>query len=257
MWLIFIFTAFKGFRFWYVGFVFFFWLSLSLLDYRHETTLWYLKNRFGHFFKFYLLILVLGFIVDFIIGQEISHFWSYPYYHTLSDWLRLYLIIYPFGALSVLELVFFLANIFKEKFVFTHRVPNLEERLIDASDHFVDLFLIFIVIVLPILYFLHITLPFKHLFFYGFFVWVLVATAKFIYHIRHGLHWVAILLATLFMSLLLHEIPNTAVFEWKYYNAPILNTLILNIPLWVFVGWYLIVLMTLRLWIRFMWSKHY
>jgi len=255
LWLVFTFAAFKGFHFWYAGFIFFFWLSLASLNYRHETTLWHLKNRTSRFLQFFFVLFTIGFITDFIIGQRISHLWSYPLYSSFGDWTRLYLIIYPFGGLSVLELIFFLSNTFGEKFIFTHRTENLPEKIIDASDHFVDLFLLLVVMGLPILYFFNIPLPFRHLILYGFLIWALVATVKFAYHIRHGLHWVAILLASLFMSVFLHEIPNTAVFEWRYYNAPILNSLILDIPLWVFLGWYIIVLMMLRIWVRFVWAK--
>lgn len=236
LWLVFTFAAFKGFHFWFAGFVFFFWLSLASLNYRHETTLWYLKNRFSHWLKFYLILLAVGFVIDYVIGIKITHLWIYPYYTTFWDWFRLYFLIYPFGGLSVLELIFFLSSIFGEKFIFLHKKPNLEEKLIDGSDHLVDLFLLLIVVGLPLLYFLDIKLPFTQFIVYDFFIWILIATVNFAYHIRHGVHWVAILLATMFMSVFFYEIPNTAVFEWKYFNASMLNSIILGIPLWVIVG---------------------
>lgn len=231
IWLGFTFAAFKGFHFWYTGFVFFFWLSLATLNYKHETTLWIIKNRTHLFIKFFIVLLVMGFVADFIIGQHIAHLWSYPYYNTLTDWLRLYFIIYPFGGMCVLELTFFLSNFFREKFIFTHTTKNVSSKIIDASEHVLDILLLFLVVGLPLLYFFHIKLPFPHLFLYGFFLWVAVTTVRFTRHIRHGLHWFAITLTVLFLSVFLHEVPNTAVFEWKYHTAPILNPLILGILL--------------------------
>lgn len=68
-WLAFIFSAFRGFQFWYSGFVFFLWLSLALINYEQETSFWFLKNKFLKLAKFYLLLVVLAFFVDFILGH--------------------------------------------------------------------------------------------------------------------------------------------------------------------------------------------
>ena len=119
-WMAFIYSAFKGFHFWYLGFVFFFWLSLGILNYRHESTLWLMKNRLFLFVKYYLVLAFLGFVADYIIGQTLAGFWIYPFYNSGFDWLRLYLLIYPIGGLSVIELVYFLAGIFKEKVILIH-----------------------------------------------------------------------------------------------------------------------------------------
>lgn len=251
IWLAFIFSAFLGFRFWYAGFVSFFWTCLASLNYRHETTLWYLTNRFYGFFKLYLCLVVIGFIGDYIIGQQITHLWYYPYYGSTFDWLRLYLIIYPFGGLSILELTLFLSNFFNEKLSFAERKENPLQFTIDTFDYVISFSLIVILIVLPILYFFGFNLPFTDLTVYGSIFWIFIATIKFCFHVRHGLHWLAILITTLFMSVFLHEIPNTAVFEWKYLAAPILNTTILNLPLWIFFGWHVMLMFMLILWVHF------
>lgn len=115
IWLIFIFAAFNGFHFWYSGFVLFFWLSLALLNYQHKTTLWCLKNRTKYFIKFYLFLFFVGFVGDFMIGTHLAGLWQYPYYSSWSDWIRLYVIIYPFGGLCILEMIFFLSSLAKEK----------------------------------------------------------------------------------------------------------------------------------------------
>lgn len=255
IWLGFVFAAFKGFHFWYVGFVLFFWLSLAALNYKHETSLWLLKNRGYRFTQLYIVLVIIGFAGDFIIGQHVANLWSYPYYQTLSDWLRLYLIIYPFGGLYILELTFFLANFFHEKFAFTHSAESRSVRVINTTEHILDALLPLFAVSFSLLHFWDIEIPFPHLTVYGFLLWTAVTTLAFTRHIRHGLHWFAILLAVLFISVFLHEVPNTAVFEWKYHVAPVLNPLILEIPLWVFIGWYVMIIVMLRVWIRFVWAK--
>jgi hypothetical protein len=81
-WMVFVYSAFLGFHFWYLGFVFFFWLSLGILNYRHESTFWLLKNRLSLFIKYYLFLALLGFIADYIIGQVLVGFWIYPFYNS-------------------------------------------------------------------------------------------------------------------------------------------------------------------------------
>jgi len=256
IWTIFMFAAFKGFHFWYIGFVFFSWITLASLNYRHKTTLWFLKNRFKDFAIFYLVLFTIGIFGDLIIGQTIANLWGYPYYRSLFDWARLYLITYPFGGILVLELILFLSYIFKTKFTFLERKnTELPEKILDSLDHFVDLFYILIIVVIPVLFLFEVKLPFQSLVVYSFLAWTIAATIELVYHVRHGLHWIAILVTTVLLSILLHEIPNTAVFEWRYYSAPALNTLIFDVPLWTFLGWYLMTLLMMRLWTRFAWTK--
>src|SRR3989338_10978646 len=85
-WLAFIFAAFNGYTEWYTGFSFFFWLSLGILNYRHRTSLWLLKNKLRDFLFFYGQLIVLSFFLDLIIGQKLTGFWSYPAYDSTSDW---------------------------------------------------------------------------------------------------------------------------------------------------------------------------
>lgn len=255
IWISLIFSAFKGFHFWYAGFLVFFWLSLGFLNYRHETSLWLLRNRTTLFLKFVMVSAAVGFIADYLIGIKISHFWNYPFYNDLFDWVRLYLIIYPFGGLSILELVFFLSGLSGDKLYFIHKTNNLTQKFIDASDYFVDIFLLIVILLWPLMYWFGVKLPIRHFFAYGFLVWLVIATVKFAYHIKHGWHWVAIFLAALLMSLLLNEYPNTVALEWVYYNGPILNYKILELPVWVMLGWYVMILFMMRLWIRLVWAK--
>lgn len=226
-------SAFMGFHFWYAGFVFFLWLSLAALNYRQATTLWLLKNRRVLLLRFYVVLVAVGLVVDYIIGQQVTRLWTYPLYSSVWDWFRLYFIIYPFGGLSILELMFFLSNLFHEKFVFTHVKKRLEIQASNGRDYVLDVLEGCLLIALPALYLLRVPLPFFALFFCGLGIWVVWTTIQFTRHIRHGLHWFAILCTVVLISVFLHEIPNTAVFEWKYNAAPIFNFLVLNIPLYM------------------------
>ncbi len=246
-WIIFIFSAFKGYHFWYAGFVFFFWLSLGALNYRHETTFWYFKNKLGVFLRFYTILFVVGFISDYVIGQKMTDLWVYPYYTSLFDWVRLYAIIYPFGGLAVLELVFLLAVIFGEKIVFTKKLARL--------DHLVDWYLVIILAASLLLFLSSATLPAQAFFAALYAIWVLTATISLGRHLSHGIHWIAVLIGTTLMSVLLHEIPNTAVFEWKYQNMPFLAQPIFEVPIFIILGWYVLVLVMFRLWIRCVWNR--
>ncbi len=245
VWFAFMFSAFRGFHFWYAGFVFFLWLALGLLNYGQETSFWLFKNKFIAFSKFYLFLVVLAFTADFIIGQQLADLWAYPHYNSVDDWLRLYFIIYPFGGLAVLELTYFLSGIFGEKLSFIQKPYTYIHWLVDKLDMGL-LFFIFAVTLLAIggiagkVY--------SQLMIYGFLVWMVFGTWKLKYHISHWLHYVSILVTTLFASVFLHEIPNVGTFEWKYKNAPLLNQDVLGIPLWVILGWYILVLGMVRLW---------
>ena len=249
-WMLFIFSAFKGFHLWYAGFVFFFWLALAALNYRHTTSLWLAKNRTRRFLEFYTVLFVVGFIADYVIGQHVADLWSYPYYTSLFDWVRLYVIIYPFGGLSILELSFFLGNLFHEKFVLLPKVHSTLAHSVDFLDDVVDATLFLLLSGGLVIYFFNSSYQFTEVVVYTFFVWTVLTTIKLALHLRHGIHWLAIFITVLFVSILLHEIPNTVAFEWKYHTAIMLNTPIMQIPLWVIIGWYVMLLAMYRLWIR-------
>jgi hypothetical protein len=251
-WLVFAFSAFQGFHFWYLGFVFFFWLSLSLLNYRHRTTLWFLRNRPLHFALFYAIQLTIWFIADYFIGQQMANLWRYPYYTTYFDWVRLYALSYPLAGLAVLELALFLGALFRERLVMLPKPHMPLVRPLTITDHLLDGFSILGIMVVLVVYWFDVSLPYAHLLMYTIIAWAVLATIQFVYQVRHGSHWIAIALAAVLMSVFLHEVPNTAVFEWEYYRAPILNVSILSIPLWVVAAWYAFLILMLRLWIRLM-----
>jgi len=248
-WLSFVYSAFKGFHFWYLGFIFFFWLSLGILNYRHESTLWLMENRWSRFAKYYFTLAVLGFLADYIIGQALTGVWSYPFYNSISDWLRLYLLIYPIGGLSTIELIYFLASIFREKVVLIHE--DVKNLLVTKLEFSTDILLILAIIT----YLISKTIiPLSHIqsiIIVLFSVWIILTTFKLKYYLKHWTHWIAIIGASAILSIFVHEIPNTAVHEWKYYPPHLFpDYSILGIQLWLIWGWYLLVLVMLKYWIQ-------
>ncbi len=253
-WLSFIFLAFNGFHFWYLGFTFFFWLCLGILNYRHESSLWVMKNRISRFIKYYAVLIILGFLADYFIGQHLTHLWIYPPYNSIADYLRLYLFIYPLGGLSVIELIYFLASLFKERVILIH---NQDRKLNITKLEVTINVLLFVIIVINLFSITIHPLPYVRTTLAVLFViWTIITTIKLKYEIKHWTHWVAILFSTLFISLFLHEIPNTAVYEWRYFPPTLFDFHILGLSIWVFFGWYLIILMMLKFWIKIVLLKN-
>ncbi len=198
---------------------------------------------------------MIGFVADYVIGQKMADMWIYPYYASAFDWIRLYAIIYPFGGLAVLELIFMLSALFGERIIFTKRKEMLPGKILDYLDHLTDITFIGLIVVWPLFLFFSYEAPVPHLLFITTIMWVTLATLNLARHLRHGIHWLAIFIGTAIMSIMLHEFPNTAVFEWKYHNLPVLSQSILGIPLLALPGWYLLVLIMFRLWIRLAWNR--
>lgn len=248
-WLSFIFAAFKGFHFWYLGFVFFFWLSLGILNYRHESTIWLMKNRWYRFLRYYLMLVVFGFVVDYIVGQGLMDVWIYPFYNSSSDWLRLYFLIYPIGGLSLIELIYFLASIFKEKVILIH--GDVKDLIITKLEFTTDILLLLIIFACLISKNIISSLYVQNIIIILFLIWTILITFKLKYYIKHWTHWIAIVGATTILSIFMHEIPNTAAYEWKYYYPPLFpHYSIWGIQLWLVWGWYFLVLIMLKYWIQ-------
>lgn len=250
IWLGFVYSAFLGFYYWYAGFVFFLWLALASLNYDKKTTLWHLIYETRRFFLFYATILVLGFFVDFVVGQRVFNFWGYPHYQNLGDWLRLYFIIYPIVGLTLIEMFYFLANIFGERVVFNKTPQTSLHRTIDKLDLVLIWMALASVFTSPLLLIYGIPSYYEAIVLGGSLLWVIVGTMKLKYHIKHWSHWVAIILGAYLISTFLHEIPNTAVYEWRYINLPFWSHPIFGVPVLVIIGWYLLVIASLRCWIR-------
>jgi len=244
-WLAFIFSAFKGFPFWYEGFIVFIWITLGSLNYRHKTTLWLLHNRFLRLLKFYLFLLGFFFLVDFVISQKLANLWIYPYHTTFISLLWIYL-MYPIVMFFMVEFIYFISSVFGENFKFLKPKNNLSHKFLDNLDNFV---LIMVLFISPLLF--KIVPSFSGFIVYGSIFWLIVSTIKLRYHFSHWFHLFLIFILVALLSIFLNEIPNVGVFEWVYNEAPILNILILGVPVWIMLGWYLLVLLTLKFWLYF------
>lgn len=250
-WLAFSYMAFKGLHLWYWGFASFFWLTLSSLNYRYETSLWLIKNKTYRFLRLYIIFVIFFFFIDFIIALNLTNLWQYPYYKNLFHWGTLYLVLYPLFAFIMLELVYFVAGIFGEKLRFVHRPRKLWHYLIDK----LDLIFLLLIFLLPITNIFSPIPGFTIFIVWVTIIWGIIATLKFKYHIQHWGHYTAIFIAVFIIAVLLNEIPNTVALEWVYNKAPIFNQIIFGVPLWVIMGWYISVLFVLRFWIYFVLKK--
>ncbi|TSA46651.1 hypothetical protein D4R52_00015 [bacterium] len=246
-WLGFIFSGFKGFPHWYEGFTFFFWLALGSLNYFHDTSLWFAKNKTTRFFLFYFFLVIFWSYVDFVLGQKVTGLWVYPYAYSIFDWAGIYFVAYPFASLAVVESIYFFTRIFGVKLEFKHFERRPFHKLVD----YLDISILVLALVSPVLLLVRPGLVLTgYLIWVGFF-WILIATIRLSFHIRHWFHYLMIVWVVYVMSVFLHEVPNTGVFEWRYNQAPILNFEILGVPLWVIVGWYVLFLIMMKQWMFF------
>ncbi|MDO8594322.1 MAG: hypothetical protein Q7R93_02295, partial [bacterium] len=130
-WIAFAFAGFKGFPFWYGGFVLCFWIALGLLNYPERTSLWLAKHRSVPFLLFYGALVGSLILLDQLALR--LHLWFYPLYE--GAWfLWVYGVLYPGAALAQLELFYFLARTLHEKLIFKHRETSLLHASVDVGE---------------------------------------------------------------------------------------------------------------------------
>lgn len=240
-WLIFIMAGFQGFHFWYGGFLIFFWLSLGLWNYFHRTSLWLLRNNFLNFLKFYVPFAIFLAFLD-LTGQGYT-LWYYPFYYSIG-FIWVYLVLYPWSGLGLLELIYFLSEIFGEKLIFIQRGLTRWHRFIDFLEN-----LMFVVIIMATLSAALGWMPSLLVFFEIYIAWIILMAVKLKFHIRHWLHYILIIALASAIAVLVNEVPNVNAFEWVYLKAPFLNQIIWGVPLWAALGWFWFTFFVLRLWI--------
>lgn len=240
-WIASAFAGLKGFPFWYGGFVLCFWLAFGLLNYPQKTSLWLLAHKRIPFLLFYGAFVGSLIVLD-QFGLRFG-LWSYPVYH--GWWfLWVYLALYPFAGLAVLELIYVLTRVFGEHLTFIEHRNTRMHQVVDGGEGLLFLAM-WGCLALGAVGGASAFGAFPY-FTVG---WFLFATVKLTFHIRHWNHYALILVLTGVIAAFLHEFPNTAAFEWVYLSAPVLNLPVLGVPLWAIVGWYWFTLFTLRLWI--------
>lgn len=237
------FAGLKGFPFWYGGFVLCFWIVFGLINHGKKSSLHYLLKKPLAFVLFFGALTAVSFFAD-RFGLT-HHLWFYPSYRG-AGFLWVYLVLYPFAALSVLELIYFLASFFGEKLQFRERPMTKWHGFFDVLESILFLSLIGMAVAgalgwggksdvewvtaLSVL-------------------WLLAACVKLRFHIRHPGHYMLVLFLAGALALFLNEFPNTAAREWIYLNAPLLTTSLVGFPVWLLIAWYLLTFVPLRLWI--------
>lgn len=240
-WLIFSALGFLGFPYWYGGFVFCFWTAFGILNLKQRSSLWLLFDKPRVFGIFYAALAALSFIVD-QFGR-VQNLWFYPLYHgaTLS---YVMFFIYPLGALAVLELVYFLTGFLGEPLSFWQQPVTKKHKALDLAESLVFLAATGLITAGAARFFVSVPAVAAVLF-----VWFVLFLGWLRLHVRHTGQYTLILFIAPLLGLFLHEFPNMSAREWVYLGAPFFNTSIFHLPLWVWFGWYFLVLGPLRLWI--------
>lgn len=242
-WIASAFAGLKGFSFWYGGFVLCFWVAFGLINYQHKSSLWLLHTRPWIFALFYAALAGASFLAD-QFGLN-AHLWFYPLYRGLGfAWV--WLVLYPFGGLAVLELLYFLAGYLDEPFRFRQLPMTKWHGFFDITEHLLFLAMIAVIVKGAVEIGWSVAMPTATLVAS---LWMLAALVKLRFHIRHIGHYTLIIIVVALLAALSHELPNTIAREWVYLEAPFLNLLFLGLPLWVWLGWFWLTLVPLRLWI--------
>ncbi len=236
-----LFAGWNGFSFWYAGFVPCFWLALALQNYPRKTSLWMFTHRRKFFLIFYGALAGSLLLLD-QLGLRL-HVWFYPFYHDFW-FILVYGVLYPITALAELECFYFLTHLWGESLTFEPHKATSIHRVVDGGEGILFLLMMLFVALgasgYPISLFA--------LFIFAI-LWMLCAAVKLGFHIAHPAHITLLFLATVVIAVFLNGLKSAAVFEWIYLEAPILNVVFWNIPLWTWLCSFWFALFTLRLWI--------
>ena len=174
-----------------------------------------------------------------------AHVWFYPHYQGL--WLFwIWLILYPFGSLAVLELLYFLAGKLDAPLYFEEHPTAKWHNVFDIFENVLFLLIVATLVLGAIDTKWGLALPYLT----GLSVlWMCFALVKLRFHIKHSGHYLLIALVTTGLVTLSHGLPGVLSSEWIYLETDFLDFLLIGIPSWIWIGWFLFILITLRLWI--------
>lgn len=235
-------AVFKGFPFWYGGFALFFWLALGLLNLSQKSSLWLLLKQPRLFCAFYGALAVIFYLAD-QFGLN-AHLWFYPFYRG-GGFLWVWLVLYPFGALSLLEFIYFLNGHIGEPLRFIELPVTARHDFFGVSEQMLFLLMIFVIVAGAIPFGWKIALLLVAAIVS---LWIVAALIKTRLHIRNPAHWTLIISLTAALAALSRELPTIAR-DWIYLEPPFLNYVLLGIPLFAWIGWFWFILVPLRLWI--------
>ncbi len=241
----FAFAGFKGFSFWYGGFVLCLWTVLGLLNLRERSSVWFMFRRPALFWLFYGVLVAYAFLAD-ELGLRLF-LWVYPYYHGLG-FMWVYFVLYPFGGLALLELLYFLSGHLGEPLTFKALPCSRWHEIVDVLESVLFIVMTGVIVLGAMgLETKVLVIAATSLF------WMIFALLKLKLHIRHPGHYILLLLITTSFTTLLYQLPNALAREWVYLPAFVLDPLwsqtLFSIPFWVWVGYFWFTVVPLRLWI--------
>lgn len=232
----------NGFPILYGGFVLCLWGALGLLNYGQHSSVWLLRKKIRLFLLFYGALAGIFFLAD-TFGLN-AHLWFYPHYPGFGL-LFVSLILYPFGGLAVLELLYLLASSLGEPLHFREYPTTKWHSVFDVIETVLFLTMIAVVVLGAVKAEWGLALPYV----IGLAVfWMLSALVKLRFHINHSGHYLLIIVIATALVALSRWLPSTLAREWIYLETDFLNFLLVGIPSWIWIGWFLFTLVTLRVW---------
>ncbi len=188
------------------------------------------------YYKTYIYFLLFAVIGDIIFGINVSRLWYYNY-NNIMEYLLLIAIIYPFGGWVLIQTFFILESTF---------VKNIKLEKIDS--YLIKKFVMFL------LFLSVITFIFRKDVLYGDFIFYSIASIGLYLYLEYKIiktnkksfmnsfiknpkSYLLILILGSFSQAIIQEFPNTFAKQWVYQNIPLINILILRVPILVFLGW--------------------
>ena len=236
------FSGFNGSPLWYGGFVLCFWVSFGLLNYHDRSSLWLAFKRPYLFSLMFTALASVLFLMD-MFGFN-TDIWFYPFYSG-SGLLFVWLVLYPFGGLSVLELLYFLAGCLGEPLCFKELYITKWHRFFDAFEHILFLLMIAVIILGATMVHGQFALPLMT----GIAVlWILTSLIKMRFHVNDLGQYLLIVILAVMLATISHALPHTIAREWVGLNTTFLDFFAFGLPLWVWIGSFWFTLIPLRLW---------
>ncbi len=191
------------------------------------------------YLRLYVRFFVAGLIGDLILGITITKLWHYNY-HSVLEYVPLYLVIYPVAGIVMLQTYVLVADkLFPKQPIAAATDAGAYLRAAYISAAISAGFGVIACITQNQIVLL--------LFFCATSIWALIAIAyvtrmqgqKTLWDIwkAQPLLLASAIVITTFINAFLHEIPNTYGHQWVYTNWPLMQVTIAGIPLFVLLTW--------------------
>lgn len=201
----------------------------------------------------YLMFIPLGLVGDLFLGLYLIELWYYNY-SLLIEYIFLYLWIYPVGGIVMVQSYIYLTNAFNSKKILTPNPPPKIDTAKILKSCIIFLFLSLLVAVLgnifDIKYYLQLFFVTNSIFLTLLINYVSekINSKSLIRDIfnRPKLTAIAFIGGT-YINAIFHELPNTHAWQWVYTNIPLSSISIFKVPVFVFLGWPILMLVPLSL----------